>query len=95
MDFVYQGAVGLVIRVETGIENFAAVATRAEIKYKNSQGTGTWTGVPNGSYMEYTTQANDLNVLGTWTIQADVTLNNPVFTGLGKTDTFEVRAELT
>lgn len=69
---IFKDDIGVVIQLDTGetVTGASAVA----IKYRKPSGTtGTWTGTASTQYIQYTTQAGDIDEAGTWVLQAYVT----------------------
>ncbi len=73
------------------VSNIAG-ATNTQIKYQKPSGTtGYWTAtVVDNRYLQYQTQADDLDEAGTWKFQAYMTLGG--WTGHGETATQTIYA---
>ena len=89
---IYEGSLGVVIVLDTGID--LASATSVRIRYKKPNGVrGSWVGdVYESTKIKYTTISGDLNVSGNWRIQAYAVL--PTWTGFGTICTFPVSKPL-
>ena len=71
MTKIYQNDVGIAITVATGITLTGATTTQLKVK-KPSGATATWAATINGTNLDYTTVANDLNEAGRYFLQAFV-----------------------
>ena len=71
MTKIYQNDVGIAITVATGITLTGATTTQLKVK-KPSGATATWAAAINGTNLDYTTVANDLNEAGRYFLQAFV-----------------------
>lgn len=85
---VFIGDVGTVIVLDTG--STITDATSVKIKYLRPDGSnGEWTGtIYETTKVKYILQAGDLNVAGTWKLQAYVVL--PTWSGYGTSANLEV-----
>lgn len=69
--YIFVGDVGTLLRVDVGTD--ITGATTHQIKYTKPEGDrGVWEAIINGQYLEYTSQADDFDQAGDWTIQAYV-----------------------
>ena len=90
--FYYQGDIGTLIRCDAGTA--LSGASSIVIKYEKPDGvTGSWTASANGDYAEYTTQSDDLDVVGTWSAQIYVA-GLSGWTGHGEKARFNVSAPI-
>ena len=90
---VYVGDIGTIILLDTGVDISAGSVFEIKVK-KPDNTTATWTATLYGqSQVKYIAQSGDLNVAGTYLLQAKVTM--PGWTGLGETASFEVLAVFT
>jgi hypothetical protein len=84
----YVGEIGTAITINCGVD--ISDATTLQILYTKPSGvTGYWTGtLYNSNYIQYTLAANDLDVAGVWTVQANIV--SPAWTGKGESVEFTV-----
>jgi hypothetical protein len=88
MNKIYQGDVGTQIILDCGSD--ISTATVRKIKARKPSGALVeWNAAASGSNsITYTTQANDIDEAGSWSIQAYIEL--PGWAGRGETFTFSV-----
>ncbi len=72
MGKIYAGTVGVTLHVETTIDLTGASAVSLLVR-KPSGKEVEWVGSPAGTTITYTTQANDLDEAGLYTLQAKAT----------------------
>ena len=80
MNKVYVGDTGTLIKLDTGVSLVGATALSIMVK-KPGGATLTWTATASGNHLVYTTLAGDLNIPGTWKLQASITLPSGKWTG--------------
>lgn len=86
---VYQGDVGTLIRMDTGSDLSSATTTNIKV-IKPSGATAEWVGTANGTFVEYTTVAGDLDEVGAYVVY--VYVETPSWSGHGEPDELKVWA---
>jgi hypothetical protein len=72
---IHTGDIGSVIRIVPETETDLSSAVSAEIRYKKPNGTtGSWEATIVDGGVQYVTQADDIDVAGTWYFQVYVDL---------------------
>jgi len=85
---IYVGDVGTVITLDAGTFSLAT-ATDPVINYRKPSGeTGQWSAGITDNKVEYTTIADDIDEVGKWLLQAQVTISS--WTGSSSTVTMDV-----
>ena len=82
-----RGDIGLLIRVDMKEDMSTATGLNFEVEKPDGEITR-WTPTASGDFLEYTTIAGDLNVVGTYRISPILTTGT--FSGRAKLVTFEV-----
>lgn len=84
---VFRGDIGILIKVDMKEDVSTATGLNLEVQKPNGE-IAKWTPTVNGDFLEYTTLAGDLNVVGVYKISPILTTGT--FSGRGKTVTLEV-----
>ncbi len=92
MTKVFVGDVGTIITLDCGTD--VSTSTERSIVVRKSNGEKvTWPATLSGTNsISYTTQENDLDVVGLWSIQAAITM--PSWSGLGEITSLLVNRQL-
>jgi len=88
MSVVFKTQTGVKISLETGVDNSAQ--TDKLIRYGKPSGiVGDWVGTLNGTKVEYTLQAGDIDEVGVWRFQSRFVTGASVSIGKIVTQYFE------